>query len=173
MTTVAKNRTIFWTRLVSWIGVGCVTPISVFAAKFGLFTKTTVEYDELGNAISQTDVSLNGWGIVSCILIGTFITSIIKELADAHVGYSLTKQCYIGLCKTMPLIVAFTVLYFLSGVIEHVMFCLIILILCKLVSTPLNPLPKWKYEKKGEEDYTTVTEALTEFVKSHLKRGGT
>lgn len=166
-----KSRIIFWTRLVSWISVGCVTPIAVFATKFGLFTKTTVEYDELGNAIAQTDVSLNGWGIISCILIGTFITSIIKEIADAYTGYSLTKQCYMGLIKTLPLITAFVVLYFLRGVIDHVMYCLIVLIICKIISTPLNPLPKWKYDKKGEEDYTTVTEALTDFVKTHWKRG--
>ena len=171
MSQIAKNRIIFWTRMVSWLAVGCGTPITVFAIKFGLFTKTTVEYDELGNIMSQTDVSLNGWGIVSVLLIGSFISAIVKDVAESYTGYSLIKQCYVGLCKTMPLIIAFAVLYFLSGVIEQIMFCLMILIVCRLVSIPLNPLPKWKYEKKGNEDYSTLTEVLTDFVKNHLKRG--
>jgi hypothetical protein len=51
------------------------------------------------------------------------------------------------------------------------MFCLITIIICKLISTPLNPLPKWKYEKLGKEDYASITEALTNFVKEHTKRG--
>ena len=172
MSQIAKNRTIFWTRLLSWLAIGCGAPIGVFAYKFGLFTKTVIEYDELGNTVTQTSIAINGWGIVSILLIGSFVSAILKDIADAHTGYSLIKQCQVGLCKTMPLIIAFAVLYFLSGVIEQVMFCLIVLIICKLISTPLNPLPKWKFEKQGKEDYSTISEALTELVKSHVKRGG-
>ena len=72
----------------------------------------------------------------------------------------------------MPLIIAFTVLYFLNEVMSQVMFCLIVLILCRLASIPLNPLPKWRYEKQGKEDYTEMSEALTKFVKQHVKGGG-
>ena len=165
MSDTMKNRIVFWVRMFSWIAIGCGTPIGVFAYKFGLFTTTTVEYDTLGNVVSQSSTSLNGWGIVSVVLIGSFISSILKEVADAYTGYSLTKQCFVGICKTIPLIVAFAICYFLNGVLEQVMFCLITLIICRLISIPLNPLPKWKYEKRGEEDYSTIVEALTKFVK--------
>lgn len=171
MSEALKNRLIFWMRMLSWLAVGCGTPIGVFAYKFGLFTKTTVTYDELGNVVSQTSTSLNGWGLVSVLLIGSFITTILKDLVDSCSGYSLTKQCYVGICKTMPLIIAFATMYFLNGVISQVMYCLGILIVCRLISIPLNPMPKWKYEKQGAEDYNTLTESLTKFVKSHLKRG--
>lgn len=171
MSETVKNRIIFWTRLVSWIVVGCAAPIGTFAYKFGLFTRHTVEYDELGNIVSQTDVSLNGWGIISVLLVGSFISAIVKELADSCTGYSMLKQCYMGICKTMPLIIAFAMIYFLSGVLEQLMFCLMVLIICKLASIPLNPLPKWKFEKKGKEDYSTLAEALTGFVKKYTKRG--
>ena len=172
MTDLVKNRTVFWARMASWIAVGCGAPIGAFAYKFGLFNRTVTEYDELGNVVSHTSISLNGWGIVSVLLVGSFVMQILKEIIDSCSGYSLTKQFYVGLCKTVPLIVAFAVCYFLNGVINQVMYCLIILIICKLISTPLNPLPKWRYEKQGKEDYSTVTEALTDFVKSHVKRGG-
>ena len=172
MTDLVKNRTVFWARMVSWLAVGCGAPIGAFAYKFGLFTKTVTEYDELGNVVSHTSTSLNGWGIVSVLLVGSFVIQILKEIIDSCSGYSLTKQFYVGLCKTVPLIIAFAVCYFLNGVINQVMYCLMVLIICKLASTPLNPLPKWRYEKQGKEDYSTVTEALTDFVKSHAKRGG-
>lgn len=97
--------------------------------------------------------------------------SVLKEVVDAQQGYSLTKQCWVGLRKTMPLIVALAILYFLNGVIEQVIFCLIIVIICRLIATPINPLPKWKYEKQGKEEYTAASEALTNFVKNSLKRG--
>ena len=172
MSEVLKNRLIFWTRLLSWIAVGCGLPIGVFTYKFGLFRDVTVHYDALGNVISRTSYMPNGWGIVSILLIGSFISNILKEVAEASApGYSLTKQMYSGLEKTMPLIIAFGVCYFLSGVLDRVMFCLATLILCRLISIPLNPLPKWKYEKLGKEDYSTMFESLTKFVKSYMKRG--
>lgn len=171
MSELMKSRLTFWARLFSWIGVGCGVPIGVFAYKFGLFTQSPILYDELGNAIVTPDISINGWGIISALLVGSFVTSILKEVADAHSGYSLVKQCYVGLCKTIPLIVAYVVFYFLREAIDKVMFCLTVLILCRLVSIPLNPLPQWKYEKQGKESYDTVVDIVTETVKEHLKRG--
>lgn len=171
MTQKTKSRALFWIRMVGWIGVGCGVPIGIFAHEFGLFTKTVTEYDELGNVISQTSTSLNGWGIISVILVGSFLTTILKEMAEAKTGYSLLKQCYVGLYKTMPLIIALAVFYFLSGVVEQALYCLTILVGCRLASIPLNPLPKWRYEKQNEENYETLTDVLTNFVKSHVKRG--
>lgn len=172
MSEMLKKRLIFWARLLSWIAVGCGLPIGVFTYKFGLFKDVTVQYDALGNVISRTSYMPNGWGIVSILLIGSFISSILKEVVEASgSGYTLTKQVYSGLSKTMPLVIAFGVCYFLNGVLDRVMFCLAVLILCRLVSIPLNPLPKWKYEKLGKEDYSTVSEALTKFVKSHIGGG--
>ena len=168
---MTKSRILFWTRLISWLSIGCGIPIGVFAHKFGLFTKHVVEYDELGNIVSQPDISLNGWGIISILLIGSFISTIVKEIADSYTGYSLVKQCYIGFCKTMPFIIAFAILYFLKNIIEQTMFCLGIIVVCRLVSIPLNPLPKWRCEKQGVEDYSTLSENLTKIVKTCMKRG--
>ena len=171
MSELMKERVTFWIRMFSWLGVGCGVPIGVFAYKFGLFTRSEVFYDELGNVIATPNISLNGWGIISALLLGSFVTSILKDVADAHSGYSLVKQCYVGITKTMPLIIAYMVFYFLRGAIDSVMFCLMVLILCRLVSIPLNPLPQWKFEKQGKENYDTVIDIVTETVKERLKRG--
>ena len=172
MSETSKARILFWIRMLSWVLVGYITPILVFAYKFGLFTVYTTQYDELGNVIPHTDISLNGWGIVSVLLIGGLLSTILKELANAYKGYSFIKQCYVGVCKTIPLIITFAIFYFLSGVVDQVMFCLIVLIICRLASIPLNPLPKWRHEKQGKEDYSTIVEVFTDFVKTHVKRGG-
>lgn len=165
METLSKHpRAVFWARMLGWFGIGCATPIAVFAAKFGLF-KATPTTDALGNVISDVNVSLNGWGIVACLILGSYLTNILREVADANEGYSLTKQCYDGIAKTMPLIILYVVCYFLSGVLSQAMYCLAWVIVCRLVSTPLNPLPKWKYEKKGVEDYNDALSYLTTLVK--------
>ena len=170
MNILSKHpRTVFWLRMAGWFGIGCATPISVFAAKFGLF-ESTPTVDALGNPISDVSVSLSGWGIIGCLILGSYLTNIVKEVADANEGYSLTKQCYTGISKTIPLVVLYVVCYFLSGVISQAMYCLAWVIVCRLASTPLNPLPKWKYEKKGVEDYTDALKYLTNIVK--LKKGG-
>lgn len=165
------SRLIFWVRLISWILVGCVAPIVVFAIKFGLFTVSTPLTDSLGNPIPVANVSLNGWGIVACLLIGSYLTNIVKEIADAHVGYSFLKQVWKGISDTLPLIILFAVCYFLSGVMNQVMFCLATVIICKLVATPINPLPKWKWEKRGVEEYSQVSELLTKFIQKFTKGG--
>lgn len=170
MSEKSKLRLIFWIRMVLWTCINCVTPVGVFAYKFGLF-KHNVQYDALGNVVSGPSVSLNGWGILSCVIVGVFAIGVIKEIADAYTGYSFVKQCYVGVSKVIPLIIAYCICYFLSGAIGHIMYCLAILIICKLISVPLNPLPKWKYEKSGMEDYSDALKLFTNFVKN-LKKGG-
>jgi hypothetical protein len=157
--------------MVLWTAVGCVAPVAVFAYKFGLFNTNAPQYDSLGNLIATPTVTLNGWGIISCIVVGMFLIGVIQEIADAHIGYSLVKQCYIGISKIIPLIVIYLVCYFLNGAIGHLMFCLAVLIICKLIAVPLNPLPKWKYDKLGVEEYSDALKFLTNFAKT-FKKGG-
>ena len=163
---------IFWIRMVIWIIVGCVVPITVFAVKFGLFTDNSPVVDELGNTVSSPDISLNGWGIIACLLIGSYVSYILQEVADANVGYSLIKQCYMGFSKLIPLIVTLLVFHFLSGVISQVIYCLTVLIICRAVAVPINPLPKWKFDKLGVEEYSDALKFLTDFVKNFKKGSG-
>ena len=174
-TSHRKQLAVFWTRMFGWLLTGCGAPIATFAVKFGLFSNTSYEikYDELGNVVEASTTALNGWGIVSCILIGYTIIQILREVSKTFTGYSLTKQCIEGvLHKILPLVILFAVCYYLNGVIQQMMFCLAVIILTQLAAIPLNPLPKWRYEKQGVEDYTDLLTSAAKILKTAVKKGG-
>ena len=167
-----KELLIFWLRMLGWLASGVAAPITVFSIKFGLFTKYGYEVvtDELGNVVGM-HVALNGWGIVSCALIGFAIISIINEIIDAYSKkYSLTKQILIGIRnRIIPIGIAIAVCYFLKGCLEQIIFCLSTIGICQIAAIPLNPMPKWKAKVKGEEDYSDVITGLRKFLKSKNK----
>lgn len=169
-----KTLTIFWTRMLGWITFSCVLPIVTFSTKFGLFNKGEPVTDTLGNVIEPPSVSLNGWGIIACCIVGWTISGILKEIISAYPVYSLGKQWLIGFKKTvLPLAIGYFICMFLNGVITHIMFCLGTLAVCQFIAIPLNPLPKWRYEKAGTEEYSTALQNLTDFVKKKFsERGG-
>lgn len=167
METHWKTHLIFWLRMIGWFFAGCVSPIIVFATKFGLFKSSTVSADSLGNIIYQKSYALNGWGIISCFLVGYTLIQIMREVIKSYTGYSLTKQVLDGILKSIiPLMVAYAICYFLYDAIEQIMFCLAIIIITRLIAIPLNPLPKWRFEKTGKEDYSEATALLTKIAQS-------
>lgn len=157
--------------MVGWITFSAVFPILTFANKFGLFKESTLETDELGNVIESPTLALNGWGIIACIILGFTISSIVKEVIAAYPTYSLAKQCFTGVLKTIiPLATGYAACYFLNGVITHIMYCLGVILLCQIAAIPLNPLPKWRYEKAGVEDYNSLLTSFTKIVKKELNK---
>lgn len=169
--TKAKTLTIFWSRLAGYLAFSTIIPVATFAVKFGLFKEDATRVDELGNVIDAASISLNGWGIISCIIVAITASGIVKEIIAAYPTYSLAKQCFTGVLKNIiPLITAYLICYFLNGVIGHIMYCLSIMIICQSVAIPLNPLPKWRYEKAGIEDYNTLVSSLTKLVKKDFGR---
>ena len=156
--TEAKHSLlIFWLRMIGWLASGVAAPISTFAIKFGLFTSYgyEVKTDELGNVL-ETHIALNGWGILSAVLVGFTIISILNEIVDAYTAkYSLAKQTLVGIKnKIVPLAIAIVICYFLKGCIDQIIFCLTTIGICQIAAIPLNPLPEWKAKVKKEEDYS-------------------
>ena len=165
-----KARAVFWARMAGYTAASVIAPVTTFAIKFGLFTKNEPVVDALGNVIEPKGIALNGWGIICCIIIGKFLVQIFKEIAAANHGYSMTKQCYEGAVKLIPLVMLYGICFFLNGVIAQIMFCLATLLVCQAAAIPLNPLPKWRYEKTGEEDYRDLLSSLTDIVKNLNKK---
>lgn len=162
----AKRLIIFWSRMVGWLVMSCIIPIVTFSVKFGLFNKEKIVTDSLGNVIESSSTSLNGWGLVACVIVGYTASTVLKEVIAAYPQYSLAKQWLTGFTKTvLPLLVGFFICLFINGVIQHIMFCLGTLAVCQFIAIPLNPLPKWRYEKAGVENYSTALDYLTEAVK--------
>ena len=157
---------VFWLRMLGYVGAGVAAPISTFAIKFGLFNTYGYEQvtDELGNVVG-TRVALNGWGIVSVILAGFFFISMFKEIVDSYSGYSMAKQCLVGVYKKIvPLAIAIGVFYFLKGVIDQIIFCLTTIGICQIVAIPMDPLPKLSAER-GKESYDNLIERGIEMFK--------
>jgi len=169
-----KRLLIFWARMIGWLAAGVGAPITTFAIKFGLFTEYgyTVTTDELGN-VTGSHIAINGWGIVSIILIGAAALSIINEIVDAYSKkYSFTKQCLVGLRnRIIPIAIAIGVCFYLKGVIEQIIFCLTVIGISQIAAIPLNPMPEWKSRVKGEEDYSDIITGLRAFLKAHSKKG--
>lgn len=169
-----KDILIFWLRMLGWLATGVVTPITVFSIKFGLFTKYgyQVTTDELGN-VTGMNIALNGWGIVSAFLIGFAAISILNDIIDAYSGeYSFTKQILVGLKnRIIPLAIGIAACYFLKGCIDQIIFCLSTIAICQIAAVALNPMPKWKAQKKKSEDYSDLITGLGKFIKSRHKEG--
>ena len=170
-----KELLVFWLRMIGWAASAVVAPISVFSIKFGLFTQYgyQVTTDELGN-VTGMRVALNGWGIVSILLIAVAIFSVLNDIIDAYSKkYSYAKQILLGLKnKIIPIAIAIGVCYFLKGVLDQVIFCLTTIGISQLAATALNPLPKWKSEQKGEEDYSDLLSLLPKYIRTKMKREG-
>ena len=168
-----KRLLVFWLRMIGWLAAGVGAPITTFALKFGLFTKYGYEVttDELGN-VTGSHIAINGWGIVSIVLIGAAVLSIISEIIDAYSHkYSLTKQCLVGLKnRIIPIAIAIGVCFYLKGVIEQIIFCLTVIGISQFAAIPLNPMPEWKSRVKGEEDYSDVITGLAKLIKERLKK---
>lgn len=174
MSQKTKNRLIFWARLLGWLIVGCVIPITIFAVKFGLFDDSgyTVTTDALGNVTNVKPTALSGWGIIACIIIFWTVLQVLKEIRKAYTGYSFTKQCIDGVVKTIvPLVAIIVCCFVLKHVLSQALYCLIVLTICKLFAIPLNPLPKWRYEKSGQEDYSDLIDSALKFLKEKTKGG--
>ena len=154
--------------------VGCVVPIAMFSYKFGLFQASGYEEttDSLGNVIVSSPPAPNGWGIVACVLIGWTAIQIVNEIRKANKGYSFVNQCLDGLAKTtLPLIAILIACFFIRNSLDDIIYCLIVVMICRTIAIPLNPLPKWRYEKSGVEDYSDALSYIVKFVKSKAKAG--
>jgi len=169
-----KELLIFWARMIGWLAAGVGAPIATFSIKFGLFTQYGYEVttDELGN-ITGSHIAINGWGIVSVILIAFTAISIIKTIIEAYsTKYSFTKQCLVGLKnRIIPIAIGIAICFWIKGVVEQVIFCLVVIGISQIAAIPLNPLPKWKAKVKGEEDYSDLITGFRSFLRHYNKKG--
>lgn len=174
-TSSKKEKVIFWSRMVGWALSGVVAPIVTFAVKFGLFTETgyTITTDELGN-VTATATALNGWGIISILIVAFAAMQVIKEVIAAQgTGYTLSKQVLHGFkSRILPLAIALGISYYLQGVIADVVFCLFIILITQVVAIVVNPLPEWRAKKNKEEDYNDVMSGLVKAIKEFSKKEG-
>lgn len=130
---------LFWTRFVLWCIFACVLPFLFIAYRFDLF-KTV------------SKISVSGWGIFALIIIFIFAFALMKYIKIGFKGkFSFSVQCLGGFFKIIvPLLCMYL---FINSVKENINYFLQVLgcvIICETIAIPINPMPKWAYEKQKE-----------------------
>lgn len=172
LNSAKKDTLIFWLRMLGWLMAGTAAPITTFAVKFGLFDTYSygITTDELGN-VTGMNVALNGWGILSVVIIAMTFISMFNAFIDASGEYSIKKQVLVGVRKEIiPLVIVLATLYYLQGVIEQLQICVIVIAISRAVAIPLNPLPQWVAEKKGVVDYVDPMEYGFRLVRERFSK---
>ena len=160
-------KAFFWIRFASWFVFACALPFSFVAWRFDLF-----------KAVSK--IQFGGWGIIAIVIVAVFAFTIIKYVKLAFSGkYSLIAQILDGFCKiVLPLLLCLIVLYSVRDNVILMIQVLGCVTICETVAIPLNPLPKWAYEKQKDvrdgERKDTVDYILDSFFKkkSEHEAGG-
>lgn len=149
-------KTVFWTRLSLWAIFACILPFVFISWRFELF-----------NTVSK--IKIGGWGIIAIVIVAVFIFSLIRYL-KLYFGtkYTLTGQCLSGFCKViLPLCVTMVTFYAVKSDIELMLQVLGVVTASEFIAIPLNPLPKWVYEKqknvRADERKETVDYLLDGF----------
>ena len=132
-------KAFFWIRFGLWSLCACVLPFLFIALRFEIFK-------------SVSKLQFGGWGIIAIIVVAVFTFTVVKYVRLAlNAKYTLTGQILNGICKVIiPLLVLLAVLYCVRDSVIATVKVLGIIIFLEAVAIPLNPLPKWVYEKQKD-----------------------
>lgn len=149
----------FWTRFVAWAILACVLPFSFIAYRFQLF-----------KAVSKVQIS--GWGIFAVLIVAVFAISVFRYIKLAlKTKYSLAIQCINGLCKIIiPLLVLYVVIYSIRSNLDLFLQALGCVILCEAAAIPVNPMPKWVYEKQKDVRAEDRKDTIDYFIDQFYSR---
>lgn len=158
-------KAVFWIRFALWAILACVLPFAFIVWRFDLF-----------QTISKTQIG--GWGIIAIVLLAVFVFSVIRYVRMAmSASYSLTTQCLNGFCKVvLPCLALLVIVYCMKNDVELMIQVLGCVTLCEAMAVPVNPLPKWAYDRQKdvrvEERKETMDYLLSEFFKKKGEEEG-
>lgn len=129
----------FWIRLPLYALFLFIIPAVFLIIRFKLFQKIN-------------SINIGGWGIVTILLVSFGFIKLMKE-AKKGLPFCYLNQIITGLTKVVvPLLVLTVIIYLGKDSINHILQFLYVLIPCQFIAILLNPIPKWAYENKLEED---------------------
>ena len=137
----SKERRVFAARLAAWFAFACAAPVGFIAWRYDLFA-------------TVSKVNFGGWGLVAIAIIAAFALSVVKYVKQGLKGWSMTKQVLSGIAKVLvPLLALYFALAAIRDSLDAFLQALGVTIASEAVAIPLNPLPKWAYEKsRGETE---------------------
>lgn len=71
-------------------------------------------------------------------------------------GYGMIKQVATSILSYLPLAFLWLILYALKDHISDVLNVIAIITICGVISSPINPLPKWAFEHNIQLSTTTA-----------------
>lgn len=132
-------RAVFWIRFAFWTIFAAIIPFLFIALRFKLF-KAMSEYQ------------LSGWGIFGIIILVVFVFTILRYVRIAlSAKYTLVGQCLEGFTRVIiPLLILLLVVNSMRNNVDVFIKALSCVIICEAIAIPINPLPKWVYEKQKD-----------------------
>ena len=129
----------FWGFFALWACMAVVAPVAFIVWRYELFTP-------------KTSYQFGGWGFVAVVIIAAFAISVFRYVDKGIPGWSMLKQVLKGLCRvTVPLLALYFALSSIASNIELFLQSLAVVTACETAAIPLNPLPKWAWDKNKEE----------------------
>lgn len=127
------NKKEFWFKFVLWIVFVAVVPIIAIIDKYDMIKNKPLKY--------------TGWGIIVISIIAITLLVILGYVLKL-MKWSMWKQIVSGIRNVL---VPIGVLFVLSGLIanniENIKYILVVSFISEAIAIPINPFPKWIYEK--------------------------
>lgn len=151
-------RAVFWIRVALWSIFACILPFAFIAWRFELFYPVS-------------KVHIGGWGILAIVIVAVFIFSVVRYVRIAEgEKYSFAVQCLNGFCKViLPLLTLLVVLYSIRNNLNLFIQALGAVIICEAAAIPLNPLPKWAYDKQKDIKEGEIKSTIDYFIDKFFK----
>lgn len=132
---MTKEKKVFILRIVLWSLFAGVIPVIFIGWRYDLFKKAS-------------NFKLSGWGLIAIIFIFAFLKVLVGYIRAGIKEYSMLKQVLNGIFKVLiPLGVLLLLCVGIRSNIEQFIQALSCAIICETIAIPLNPFPKWVYEK--------------------------
>ena len=122
-------KTILWS-VFSWL-----IPVCFIGWRFDIFSKAS-------------RFSLSGWGLIAVVITFAVVLSVIKYIKAGFTEWSMVKQIISGIVKIIiPLGTLLAVCIAIKSNIEVFSQAMGVVLFSEAVAIPLNPFPKWVWEK--------------------------
>lgn len=129
------ERQRFWLMFAVWSAFSCIAPVAFIVWRYDLFTKVS-------------RIQFGGWGLVAIVIMAVFAYTVLKYVRQGMAKWSMTKQVITGIMKVIvPLLALFFAVKAIQDSIDAFLQALGVVIACEAIAIPLNPLPKWAYER--------------------------
>lgn len=150
----------FIIRIILWALFSCVIPVAFIGWRYNLFSKVS-------------SVSLSGWGLIAVVIIFAFLIVVVKYVKAGFVEWTMTKQVINGVMKVLvPLGTILAICISIRSNIDMFIQAMSCTLVCEAVAIPINPFPKWVYEKSKGRFENTIDFIVTKFYEKDKEKKG-